>query len=268
MKKISFSLVAMLLVVSSAMAQISTGEPHASVIPRTGNRPQKGDWGLYMGASVTQIMDLIQYNDKTSSDFTDRSSVYWALPMVNLKYYITNNWEARCGFEFACQTENTNLKLADEGMLSGTSKSTKNSNFTRFLPGVAYHFNTKNILDVYMGAQLPIGWEVNSQKSNATAEQSIFATSTKTSTFVLGGGIFVGLQMFIADLPFAIGIEGGYSGMARFGGLTKTTQTIDDKTQTFVNIDGAKTEIQSATKSFATWGADAAITFSYYFNNK
>lgn len=262
MKKITFSVLAMLLVVTSAMAQISTGEPYVSVIPRTGNRPQQGDWGLYVGASVTQVLDLVQYNKKASTDPLDRSSVYWALPMVNIKYYAANNWELRCGFEFACQSESQKLNLMDDSKKLGSTTNNLESNFTRFLPGFAYHFNTNNILDVYMGAQLPIGWEVNMSKNGSRdAANNSGYKMTRTGTFVLGGGVFVGLQVFIADLPFAIGVEGGYSGMARFGGLTKTTQVVDNKKQVYV--DGL--QISSATKAFATWGADAAITFSYYF---
>ena len=51
MKKLTFVLAA-LLAVSTAFAQISTGEPNSSVIPRTGNRPQAGDFGLYLGAGA------------------------------------------------------------------------------------------------------------------------------------------------------------------------------------------------------------------------
>ena len=53
MRKLSLVLVAM-MAVSTAFAQISTGEINSSVIPRTGNRPQEGDFGMYIGASVTQ----------------------------------------------------------------------------------------------------------------------------------------------------------------------------------------------------------------------
>lgn len=264
MKKITFSLVAMLLVVSSAMAQISTGEPYSSVIPRTGNRPQQGDWGLYIGASATQIMDLVNYNQEVNSslDFLDRSSVFWAIPIVNIKYYVRDSWELRCGFEFACQTESQTLKLANDTKTIGTSKLKTESNFTRFLPGFAYHFNTSNILDVYMGAQMPLGWEVSMTKNNSNdAMNNSELRKTRMGTFVIGGGVFVGLQVFVADLPFAIGVEGGYSGMARLGGVAKTTHTVDNKTQVFV--DGQ--QVSSATKAFANWGADAAITFSYYF---
>ena len=81
MKKLTFVLAA-LLAVSTAFAQISTGEPNSSVIPRTGNRPQAGDFGLYFGASVTQIMDFVRLNQNTQ--FTENA--FWALPAINLKY--------------------------------------------------------------------------------------------------------------------------------------------------------------------------------------
>ena len=82
MKKLTFLFAAM-LAVSTAFAQISTGEPHSSVIPRTGNRPQAGDFGLYVGASVTQIIDFVKLNK--NKDFTENA--FWALPAINLKYY-------------------------------------------------------------------------------------------------------------------------------------------------------------------------------------
>ena len=73
MRKSSLLLVA-LMAVSTAFAQISTGEVNSSVIPRTGNRPQAGDFGLYLGASVTQVMDFIKLNKDTK--FTENS--FWA----------------------------------------------------------------------------------------------------------------------------------------------------------------------------------------------
>lgn len=145
MKKTSLLLVA-LLAVSTAFAQISTGEPHSSVIPRTGNRPQAGDFGMYLGASVTQVIDLVKLNKNPS--FGARA--FWALPAINLKYYFTDNFEGRIGFQFSCLNENTKVKDNND---DGTwDKNVRDVNYTRFLPGVAYHFNTNNILDVYLGA--------------------------------------------------------------------------------------------------------------------
>lgn len=253
MRKTSFLLVA-LMAVSTAFAQISTGEPHSSVIPRTGNRPQAGDFGMYLGASVTQIMDLVELNKDNS--FKDQT--YWALPAINLKYYFTDNWEGRIGFQFACKAE-TDKMSTDDYVYSHT----RNINYTRFLPGAAYHFNTNNILDVYLGAQIPIGFNVDTEKKKID-DQSLM---TKNNKFVIGAGIFLGLQVFVADLPFAIGIETGYSGLASFTAGQRTIADNAGEKQTSVTLPDGKSDVdvKSASHMDGTWGADAAITFTYYF---
>jgi hypothetical protein len=92
------------------------------------------------------------------------------------------------------------------------------------------------------------------------------STKTTRNKFVIGGGIFLGLQFFVADLPFAIGFEGGYSGQASFSAGQKTKINNDGNKQTSVTIDGrTATDPSKASHIEATWGADAAITFTYYF---
>lgn len=256
MKKLTFVLAA-LLAVSTAFAQISTGEPNSSVIPRTGNRPQAGDFGLYLGASVTQIMDFVRLNKNTQ--FTENA--FWALPAINLKYYFTDNWEGRIGFQFACKgtTEKYNPENGD------MVKNTSDVNYTRFLPGCAYHFNTKNIVDVYLGAQLPIGFNLIQDKS-VNGDVSI---TNKNNQFVIGGGIFFGLQFFVADLPLAIGIETGYSGTASFSSGDRTIVNNDgDKTTTLHPKGGLPdVDVKSSLYMEGRWGADAALTITYYFKN-
>ena len=253
MRKTSFLFVA-LLAASTAFAQISTGEPHSSVIPRTGNRPQAGDFGMYIGASVTQIMDLVELN----KDQSFQGNSFWALPVINLKYYFTDNWEGRLGFQFACK--GTPDTLVNDDILQ---KQVRDINYTRFLPGAAYHFNTNNILDVYVGAQVPIGFNVDATKT----VYDDMSTKTKNNKFVIGAGIFLGLQFFVADLPFAIGIEGGYSGQATFSAGNRTTASGNGETQVSTTWIDGKTynDVSKLSHLEGTWGADAAITFTYYF---
>lgn len=245
MKKFTLILLSVFLLSASVSAQISEGEPNYSTIPRTGNRPVEGNCGLYLGASVSQIIDLVQNNDG--------ENIFWALPTINFKYYFTDNWEGRIGFEFACGTEKKKVTVEDN-----FSQNSYNNNFTRFLPGFAYHFNTKNILDVYLGAQVPIGFDIN----KSTSSIKDYSETSNMSSFIIGGGIFMGLQVFVADLPFAIGIEAGYSGYARIGG--NNIMTVISEGNTTKYMEGLK--IQGVSASKAHWGADAAITFSYYFN--
>ncbi|MGM9809727.1 MAG: hypothetical protein ACI30J_02525 [Paludibacteraceae bacterium] len=234
----------------AAMAQISTGEPHSSVIPRTGNRPQKGDWGVYIGGSVSQIMDLVNYCQTKGAEGA------YGLPLVNLKYYCTDNWEFRMGFQFAARTKSTkSISGSEESTM--VQKTFEGSDYTRLLPGVAYHFSPANILDVYVGAQLPIGFNSSVTRGSLVAGSSTNKAVTRQGAFVIGGGLFLGLQFFIADLPFAIGVEGGYSGLVIAESVPRTT----------VQNEGYKQTMREGTaNTTAQWGADAALTFSYYFH--
>lgn len=251
MKKVSFILCS-LLCAMSVSAQLSTGKVNSTIIPRTGNRPQAGDMGFYIGASVSQVLDLINFNNSHADKATGYGEWYWALPVLNLKYYATDNWETRIGFEFSCYSETNKTSMGGD-----TYKTATNCNFTRLLPGAAYHFNTNNILDVYLGAQIPIGWNINSEKTSGPD----MTKKTTENAFVIGAGIFGGLQVFIADLPFAIGVELGYSGKATFGGAPNTKYTTNGDTG---NTEEGNMNTK-ATRASGTWGADAAITFSYYF---
>ncbi len=270
MKKSFLTLLVVLMGIGTAFAQISTGEPNSSVIPRTGNRPQGGDFGLYLGASVTQIMDLVKLNEKIGEG--DDRAVYWALPAFNLKYYTSDNFEIRCGFEFAAQSVSD--KTAYLKTEAGQRSTASNRNFTRFLPGFAYHFNTKNILDVYVGAQVPIGFNTTDINTISIQDSKKQQNRFHQGEFVIGGGVFFGLQVFVADLPFAIGIETGYSGQALLGnGVGKTTIIDDGKKYVYKGqIEGMTEqkllpELKSSSHMEGTWHADAAITFTYYFNN-
>jgi superfamily I DNA and/or RNA helicase len=76
-------------------------------------------------------------------------------------------------------------------------------------------------------------------------------------SFVVGAGVFAGLQLFIADLPIAVGLELGYSGQLVAESVPSYRYKTEDVDQKF----------KEGTRSVrANWGADAAITFSYYFH--
>jgi len=262
-----------LMGIGTAFAQISTGEPNASVLPRTGNRPQAGDFGMYLGVSATQIADLATLNKKMTDDAVQ---TYWALPMINLKYYITDQWEFRCGFEFAAKSTTENYAgTIGKDKTSTSNKEFTNSNFTRFLPGAAYHFNTNNILDVYIGAQMPIGFNVNDIKNTSMYDGKKTSEAWHQGEFVLGGGVFLGLQFFVADLPFAIGFEGGYAGQAILGNNEGMTTIVDEDGNKYkyagnqLGRTPSESDEQATKSTFmeGTWHADAAITFTYYFRN-
>ena len=259
MKK-TLLLLAAMCVSLAGFADLSTGEPHATVIPRTGNRPVEGDWGMYLGASVTQIMDMVAYNKSYSGN--EKGQVYWALPMINLKYYFTDRVEGRLGFQFASYGEQNELSKGSNKVVQS-----ERVHYTRFLPGFAYHFSMNNPIDVYLGAQIPVGFNVN---DNLTKADKNNYTTSRDNMFVIGAGVFLGMQFFVADLPFAIGIEGGYSGQAHFSAGARTTNVTEGNKQTNVTVNGASTGFDTNVGGHhidANWGADAAITFTYFFRN-
>lgn len=225
MKKIALMLFFLFTGSMILQAQISTGESSAQVI-RTGNRAEKGDFGLYLGATTTMFKDLGSVDD------------FKALPLINLKYMFTDNIEGRIGIEWWKKSTN--------------QENNKNevSNFESnmlFYPGIAYHFAKSNILDVYVGGELPFGWGSKGSEYNKE--------DIKASNFNIGIGAFIGLQAYICNLPIAVGLEYGVSAMhatASDGTLTKDGMTIEY-------------EREDTDNSFTTIGHQARLTFTYFF---
>jgi hypothetical protein len=114
-----------------------------------------------------------------------------------------------------------------------------------FYPGLAYHVNNQNLLDVYFGAELPFGFGGNSY-DDGNSDQS-------ASEFKIGLGGFVGLQAYIANLPLALGVEYGISALNHSvsdGVYTRDALTIQK------DVDSSKFKL----------GQQVRFTLSYYFN--
>ena len=231
--------------VFTANAQLTTGVSSSKVI-RTGNRAQAGDFGLYVGATTTDI-----YNSSVD-----------ILPLINLKYMKTDNFEMRVGLEINKQKE----KLYGE-VESKQQDSKYSTSAVMVYPGAAYHFSKLNILDVYVGAELPIGWD-NYTKINSADN---YTNKTTKRAFVLGLGAFVGLQAYIADLPLAIGLEYGISSRLDLGLKYKNEYTSNNTTTVtysssndFKYLSSSK-EYDSLKARKGTIGNQIRVTLSYYF---
>lgn len=204
MKKLVLcALMAMGLALPS-VAQITEGVPTAKTI-RTGNRVQKGDFGIYMGVSSNMFKNMKDKDIKINNP----------LPLVNLKYMVTDRIETRLGLQFSKTSEKTSGDVFTDERLKETEsmsgKYVESENL--FQPGVAYHFSRSNLLDVYAGAELPFGWTRKASYDSYDNEDSY----TKMGAFSIGLGAFIGLQAYIADLPLALGVEYGISSMADLG---------------------------------------------------
>jgi hypothetical protein len=241
-----------------AVAQISEGATISRVI-RTGNRPESGTFGVFIGPSLADILDM-----------ADRQISWRGIPLINLKYYTSSQLEFRLGLQFY------STATKEKGTLTDASATTLNTRFktsyNRIMPGIAYHFSSKNILDVYLGVAIPLGYEIDNRHS-VTSSDFTYINKVKRTSFIIGAEAFIGLQCFIADLPLSLGLEYGLSGLYQFGQKYKHEIINNDGTGTQIvytkdgNLVGS-TPYSKLNSQKGEIGSDLRITISYYFNNK
>lgn len=272
MKKVFITMALCMAFVGLAQAQLSEGETYSSTIV-TGNRPQAGDWGLFVGPSLSEIKDIIN-SDIQFSGF----------PLINIKRYLTDNLEIRAGLQYAGKTTKAKGNFNEQYYVQGNETTMSipltdkyyNRTF-RLTPGIAYHFSPKNILDVYVGAAIPIG--VDAQKSINEAKDYIdvdgklisidYRNNSSYNSFVIGLNAFIGLQAFVADLPLSLGLEYGLSGLIR-----TNDQVYHEVTDNAGNLQKYYTnpnqyhEFTSLDCSTKYMNNDIRFTITYYFNNK
>ena len=234
-----------------ASAQLTTAEPVASKI-KGGNRAEAGDFGLYMGATSTMFKGWLDSSIKVE-----------ALPLINFKYMATDRFEARLGLEiYREKTKDSAVQDAgDRYSTISSNNKTVNSDVCLY-PGIAYHFAPKNILDVYVGAELPIGWT----RDVTIAEYGNVSSTIKGSSFNIGVGAFVGLQAYIADLPLALGVEYGISAVHEAALKYKNSIVDNDgKLSVFYTKPGSTVEYNDLKSKEGGIGSQIRLTFTYYF---
>jgi len=247
----------------STFAQLSTRENVDPYVFKTGTRPQQGDIGLWIGPSITEIIQMID------------DDINWrGMPMLNLKFYTSDRSVARIGLQIYNKSQGLTAKQRQPDSVD--LKHSKSHTYFMLTPGIEHHFTPKNICDVYIGANLPIG--VNSivnKSSHTLGKDKVYHNQTQNQ-FLIGIGAFVGLQFFVADLPLAIGVEGGLSGLGKFGGVVKNVYNeinadgkYEKKTM-YTHFDTEFGEGMVLAKKISSnkfeLGCDFRLTFSYYFN--
>lgn len=255
MKKLIVCMLACAFLASfSVQAQITEGK-HSSTVLKTGNRPDYGTWGIFIGPSLSDILLMI-----------DQDINYRGVPLVNFKYYWDDSWEFRLGFQFY----KTKEKAKGEDDESSNVKYSNVKANNRITPGFAYHFNSKNLLDVYVGAALPIGWDITKGISSSSIGNEEYSLTTTQRSFIMGAQAFIGLQVFVADLPFSIGLEYGVSALFRGGLQTKNEIKSGSSTEKYytapddndLNLRG---NFDDLTMRKTEIGGDIRLTFTYYF---
>ena len=241
MKKLVIAALALCMGFVTATAQITTGKSSAQVV-RTGNRAEAGNFGLYLGATADMFKNLLSVDEAELK----------ALPLINFKYMVNDNVEARLGLEW--WTMSTGNKVTGENASGDYKSKHKNKETSKyFYPGIAYHFSNSNLLDVYVGAELPIGWESTVIRDFADSDVVEYKTKTVTRDFNIGLGAFVGLQAYVANLPLAVGVEYGISSLK----TVSSSKYVTDEEQDY----------KPERKKDNTWnvGHQARLTLTYFF---
>ena len=245
-------LVAVMALLSTAFAsaQLTTAEPVASKV-KGGNRAEAGNFGLYMGATSTMFKGWLDPSIKVE-----------ALPLINFKYMVSDRFETRLGLEiYREKTKDSGLQDAGNNSTITSKNKTVNAE-TCLYPGIAYHFAPKNIFDVYVGAELPIGWT----RDITIAEYGNVSSTIKGSSFNIGVGAFVGLQAYIADLPLALGVEYGISAVHEAALKYKNSIVDNDgKLSVFYTKPGSTVEYNDLKSKEGGIGSQIRLTFTYYF---
>jgi hypothetical protein len=202
-----------IIIGAGLLAFLFTGIAHAQLSDRVnspstlkiGTRPVSGNMGLMLGASYNDINLLL-----------DDSLSYEALPVINMKYYLSDENVFTLGIKWN----------KSKVVYGGTIDTLVNGGVTSLLehksvqaellivPGFEKHFLPTNILDAYVGIRVPLGMVRDITENNneqVDGDYSYYQSSRNSMVYGLDG--FVGVQGFVADLPISIGIEFELSGL-------------------------------------------------------
>lgn len=284
MKKLFFAFLIIVLGVNFTYAQLSDRVNSPSTF-KIGTRPVTGNWGIVFAPSYQDFKDIINRID--GNDSTETKNV---LPVIALRMYKSDNMVWRIGL----RSKSHNLKVSGTVLVpTGATSYVTELKYQRrdaelyLTPGAEYHFAKSNILDVYLGACIPLGYYKENQTDYMRmSDQTVAYQSIERKRFGFAYGFegFFGVQAFVADLPFSIGLELGSTALGKLGkkwkvdsytvaGGTATTQSyytlnLDDNDQIDPTVVGGLVQSEAfsklTAKSFNVDGM-ARLTLSYYF---
>jgi hypothetical protein len=231
---------------------------------KVGTRPLKGNIGLYFGLAYNEI----EY-------WFDKGIDYTGLPIISLKFYLSDNNVIRFGFQTSKTSEKavgTVDPLVDGSNLTEKNFIDKNGRFL-FSPGFEHHFTPSNILDVYVGGVLPIGWKSEDYTDDESYTGGNYSHYTRSLfSFTYGYEVYVGVQAFVADLPLAMGLDFGLAGMGhlktQYKHVVKSKLGATTTNQTFYTTDPdplAGTRYKTLTSSDSKFQGNIRLTITYFF---
>lgn len=285
MKKLLLFLVTVVFLSEVTNAQLSQRQSNPSNYS-TGTRPLAGDWGIFLAVDVFDFESIL--DDISGNTDPDDALEVPNFSLVNLKYYNSNDFVYRVGFVAAKDksVERGDLFFPDGTVLGPTDVvrlETKDSERDYAIkPGIEKHFNPTNLIDIYVGAEALLGTHIQ-RRINAQEQNDGNRTSTdiRGSSLLYGGGAFIGMQFFVADLPLALGLEYGFIGKGYALKRYKVVTEGDDGTGNFVtneyfirpgdidNFEAGNVVPQFESLNSRTFNLDnqVRVTLSYFFSN-
>jgi hypothetical protein len=263
MKKLQYAVLFTLALCSTnAFSQLSDRVNSPSTF-KVGTRPVMGNYGLYFGLAYNEL----EY-------WFDHDLTYNGLPIVSLKYYRTDNNVWRIGFQTSTKNKVTKgtVDYTVNGGTLAEKKLVDNTSRLTIYPGYEHHFTSSNIMDVYMGTVIPIGWDRAKYIDEETESNKNYNKASRTRTSLTYGlEAFIGVQAFVADLPLALGIDFGVAAMghlfdkykyetsSKFGALStsQTYYTVDDT--------GAGVKYETLSSRDYQLQGNIRLTLTYFF---
>lgn len=259
-----------------AFAQLSDRVNNPSKF-KTGTRPIAGNMGFYLGISTEDIKTWTAKEDTATNDSASTAEeIKSIIPLVSLKFYIKDDLVFRVGVKASKEktVRDGEIDPAVNGAGGLTSKTDINvTSETYFSPGIEKHFLNSNLLDAYVVGTLPIGYIKEKVVDSWHNDLNDFQENTMTkNSLAYGLEGHIGLQAFIADLPLALGLELGLSGIGYRGEKHKNVVSssiggvkTDQKYYTLKD-DPQNTKYSNLkSNSFDTNGS-IRLTLSYYFS--
>jgi len=266
---------------STAFAQLTTRENDATTV-NLGARPQAGDAALVFnipvdgqgnGDGTNAGAGLFDGNLLSSGD------------VLTYKYYRDNDVVYRVGVRLQATNATTKGTPADSSFFFNPGNldefNTKNNSRAYVLaPGIEKHFTSSNVFDVYMGADVMLGFGRNKTITEVLGEDITDVTIRTTPTRILGLGAFTGFNVFIAQLPVSVGLEYGLSAKWIFGGKTKVERELDaggdtESAEWFEqdadangNIDALNYSKLSRRQFFMDTNHNVRLVICFYFNSR
>ncbi|MFZ1693587.1 MAG: hypothetical protein WAT74_10350 [Flavobacteriales bacterium] len=148
------------------------------------------------------------------------------------------------------------------------------------VPGIEKHFSSSNIFDVYAGADLFLGFGRSRSVETYTfrdADNNSAHTMTTPYTIVGLGGV-VGFNVFVLDLPIALGLEYGWGAFWQLGNRTKHEitsgndsweyYTVGEDPNTAAQQNAANGQYSSVKQRFASMDTNGQVRIvaNIYFN--